>query len=103
MESEQERVDQVISAGRNSIHNSVVGGLALGLTYCEMARLTSLRVKRLHLFALASEALTRAEAYVTVAPPELVASVLEYAQCLRVEIGYLNENANPNQERIAEN
>lgn len=59
MQSEQERVDQVISAGRNSIHNSVVVGLALGLTYCEMARLTSLPVKRLHLLALACEALTR--------------------------------------------
>src|SRR5438105_9250166 len=78
--AERERVEDVISASRIAICDSVTVGLALGRTYCEMARLGNRPVSRNHLFTLACEALTIAEEYAAVAPSELLSSVLEDAE-----------------------
>ena len=88
--SERERVEKVISASHISVRDSVVARLALGQTYCKLARLADSPVKRHHLFTLACEALTMAEEYVAVAPPELLLGVLEYVQRLRLEIRQLS-------------
>lgn len=80
---------------RNSICDSVVVGLVLARTYCEMARFANPLVKRHHLFTLACEALTKAEVFVAAAPPEHLCSVLEEAQRLRLEIRQLNADARP--------
>lgn len=98
MQSERERAEKAISAGRDSIRDSVVSRLALARTYCEMARLANHPVRRRRLFTQACEALTTAEEFVRVAPPEFLGIVLEDAQRLRFEIGQLVE-ASPDQRR----
>ena len=92
--SERESVEKVISASHISICGSVIVSLALGLTYCRMARSAN-RVdrRRRHLFALACKALTMAEEYVEVAPSELLCNVLEDAERLRLEIRQLDANS----------
>ena len=74
--------------------SAVIVSLALGLTYCRMARSAN-RVdrRRRHLLALACEALTMAEEYVEVAPSELLCNVLEDAERLRLEIRQLDANS----------
>lgn len=90
VQSKRERVDKVISDSRIFICDSVVAQLALGRTYCEMARLATHSVKSRHLFALACEALTMAEEYVALAPPKLLSSLLDDAERLRLELRQLN-------------
>jgi len=54
-----------------------------------MARSANCPVQRHHLVALAGEALTMAEEYVEVAPPELLSNVSEFAKRLRLEMRQL--------------
>ena len=93
MQYERERVEEVISASCVSIRDSVVARLALARTYCETARLANCPFKRHSLFTHACEALTTAEEFVAVAPPELLCRVLEHAQRLRFQIRQLNADA----------
>ena len=93
-QAERERVEKLISASHISICGSVVVGLALGRTYCRMAGSANrVDIRRCHLLALACEALTMAEQYVEVAPPEFLGNVLEDAERLRLEIRQLNANS----------
>lgn len=93
VQSEREKVEEVLSASRQSMSDFVVARLVLARTYCQTARLAKHPAKRHHLFTLACEALTKAEEFVAVATPEHLYSVMEEAQRLRFDIRRLNADA----------
>ena len=87
---QRDKVQEVISASRIAISDSVAARLALGWTYCKTARLTNHPTRRTDLVTLACNTLTMAEEYVAVTPSELLSDVLDDAERLRLELRQLN-------------